>query len=325
MSRHENIRKAKEIIASRRAESIASYEGKNAEVSALFPAFRELTAQLNMTGAKIMASALGKGDGALTLDQIHAEYDLLVEKKRALLRENGYPEDYCDIQFHCPHCADTGYVGINVCQCLRKEMILSSLENSGLYHLVKEQNFDTFDLSYYNGDDKAFMTRNVAILKRFVEQFGTEGAESFLFLGPTGLGKTHLSSAVAYALIEKGAYVVYETALKLFGDYELRRFGSSGYSNDDVDDIDRYMDADLLIIDDLGCEMTNQFTVSCLYNIVNARMMRRKSTIISTNLTQAELRKRYSDRIASRLFSEYKPLPFRGYDIREQKLRKSFE
>ena len=321
MSRHENIRRAKEIIANRRASSISAYELHNAEASAKIPEFKEITAELNLTGLKIMGAALGKNDVSVSIDRIHEEYDALVTRKRELLRMFGYPEDYCDIHFHCPKCSDTGYVGINICECLRRELIFISLETSGLYNLVKEQNFSTFSLDYYTGEDKTYMMRNFTILRAFCEKFVPGQSDSFLFIGATGLGKTHLSSSVACSLIEKGAYVVYETSLKLFGDYEMRRFGSSGYTDDESDDIDRYIDCDLLIIDDLGCEMTNQFTVSCLYNLINTRMMRHKSTVISTNLTQAELRKRYSDRIASRLFSEYKPLYFRGYDIREQKIR----
>lgn len=321
MSRSENIRRAKEIVANRRAESISAFEKHNEEVSALIPEFKRITAQLNMTGAKIMAVALGKGDPSQTIDSIHAEYDLLAQRKYALLRSHGYPEDYCDIQYHCNKCSDTGYVGINICECLRKELIYVSLEASGLYDLIKEQTFDTFSLDYYEKDDKVYMSRNLTALRNFSQTFAPNKSDSFLFLGATGLGKTHLSSAVACSVIEKGAYVVYESSIKLFGDYEMHRFGNSGYASDFNDDIERYLECDLLIIDDLGCEMTNQFTITCLYNLINSRMMQHKSTIISTNLTQAELRKRYSDRIASRLFSEYRPLIFHGFDVREQKIR----
>ena len=133
-----------------------------------------------------------------------------------------------------------------------------------------------------------------------------------------------LSSAVALRAIESGAYVVYESALSLFGEYEARRFGNSGYGGDSGEDLDRYLDCDLLLIDDLGCEMSSQFTVSCLYNIINTRLIRRQSTIISTNLSQNDLRKRYSDRIVSRIFGEYKLLVFRGTDVREQKIRSAY-
>jgi len=197
------------------------------------------------------------------------------------------------------------------------------LESSGLYTLTKNQTFETFSLDYYEKDDRIRMKQNVEILSRFASEFRPDQSDSFLFLGATGLGKTHLSSAAARAVIAKGYYVVYESAQDLFSSYETRRFGQSSTVGEDEGDIDRFLDCDLLIVDDLGAEITNKFTVSCLYNLINARLIRHKPTIISTNLNAKELRERYADRIASRLFGEYSPLLFSGHDIREQKLRRS--
>ena len=321
MSRRDYINRAKEIIASRRANSIGQFEKNTLIASSSIKGFAEIDRAISLTGSKIMAEALGRNTDGKTIDQIHDEYDALVAKKKQLLSDNGYPENFCDINFHCQKCSDTGYVGINICECLKKEIVAASLEESGLYSLVEKQTFDTFSLDYYEKDDKIVMSQNVRILDAFATNFVPGESDSFLFLGATGLGRTHLSTATAKKVIERGAYVVYESALKLFGDYEARRFGSNGYYGDGDDDVEKYIDCDLLIIDDLGCELTNQFTVSCLYNIINTRMIRKKSTIISTNLNQLELRKKYSERIISRLFCEYKPLVFRGTDIREQKLR----
>ena len=139
------------------------------------------------------------------------------------------------------------------------------------------------------------------------------------FFGGTGLGKTHLSTAVAKTVIDKGYDVLYVTALSMLADFEKERFGS-GYSDTDVSDLSRYYDADLLIVDDIGTEVNNQFTVSTIYNIINTRLSKGKSTVISTNLTPAELRTRYWDRIASRIFGEYTPIIFEGTDVRMQKL-----
>ena len=126
-------------------------------------------------------------------------------------------------------------------------------------------------------------------------------------------------------MIDRGYYVVYESAQNLFSAYEMRRFGqSSSLGGEDGDDLDRFLDCDLLIIDDLGAEITNKFTVSCLYNLLNERMIRHRSVIISTNLGKDELRERYSERVTSRLFGEFSPLLFSGRDIREQKLRRRY-
>lgn len=325
MSRRDYIRRAKEIIADRRAESINNFEKNTQIASAYIKGFTEVDREIALTGSKIMGQALGRTGEGSSVEEIKCEYDTLVQKKKALLKENGYPEDFCEIKYHCPLCSDTGYVGINMCSCLKQELVIASLEGSGLYSLAEEQTFENFSLDYYEKDDKMVMSQNLKMLKEFSANFAPEKSDSFLFLGATGLGKTHLSTATATAVIKKGAYVVYESALKMFSDYEARRFGSNGYFSEADDDIEKYVDCDLLIIDDLGCELTNQFTVSCLYNIINTRMIRHKSTIISTNLSQADLRKRYSDRIISRIFGEFKPLIFRGSDIREQKIRNKYK
>ncbi len=321
MSRTDNAKRAKNIIAERRAASISTYEKHIAEVSERVPEFDSVNKSIAATGVKIMAAVLGRHDAGASIDAIHLEYDRLVNAKKTLLISNGYPSDYCDIKYHCKKCSDTGYCGIDICDCLRRELVSAAFASSGLHALTGTQNFSSFSLDFYTGDDRNIMAQNVSILKEFTENFTRESYENFLFLGATGLGKTHLSSAVASAIIERGAYVVYESSISMFADYEARRFGS--YGSDNFSEVEKYTECDLLIIDDLGCEMTNQFTVSCLYNIINTRMIHRKSTIISTNFSPNELKKRYSDRIVSRIFGEYKPLIFRGSDIREQRIRKN--
>ena len=149
----------------------------------------------------------------------------------------------------------------------------------------------------------------------FAEGFSKDTCKNFLLVGGTGLGKTHLSTAMAKTIIDRGHDVLYVTALGMLGDFEAKRFGDGvGVRNDPM----RYTDAQVLIIDDLGTEITNQFSVSCLYDVINARIISRKSTIISTNLSKDELLKRYWDRITSRLFGEYSPVLFLGTDIRRQ-------
>ena len=322
MSRSDNIRAAKQKIAENRATAIRIYERHAAEVAALLPEYKQIDEQLSRTGLKIMAAALSSPDAEQNVELVHAEYDALVDRKRQLLTEHGYPADYCDIKYFCPKCSDTGYVDINICECLKKELVHASLEASGLYSLVETQSFQTFSLDYYEKDDKINMKRNALRLWDFANSFVPGKSESFLFIGATGLGKTHLSSAVARVIIEKGAYVVYESSISMIADYEAKRFGGSSYNNEWDDNVDRYTECDLLIIDDLGCEVVNNFTLSCLYNIINSRIIMHKSTIINTNLSDKELRSRYTDRIFSRILGEFTTLHFRGHDIREQKLIK---
>ena len=141
-------------------------------------------------------------------------------------------------------------------------------------------------------------------------------------MGQTGLGKTHLSTAVAHRIIERGFDVFYTGAIEMFSDFERARFGMGEDKRDATGDIARYTECDLLILDDLGTEATNQFTTSCLYLVLNNRINLHRPTIINTNLTGAEIKSRYADRITSRLFGEFKVLRFEGQDIRLQKITK---
>ena len=137
-----------------------------------------------------------------------------------------------------------------------------------------------------------------------------------MLVGGTGLGKTHLSTSVAKTVIERGYDVLYVCAIDMFADFEQKQFGNG------EDNTRRYFDCDLLIIDDLGTELTNQFTVSCLYNVINSRINSAKSTFINTNLSKKEIETKYAERITSRLFGEYYPLVFTGVDVRKQKMMK---
>lgn len=322
MPRRDNMRKAKEIIAQYRASSIATQEQHKKEAETRIPPLREVNDQLSMTGLKIVGEAMSHSLSEEKLAQIRREYEDLAARKRNLLLAFGYPEDYVDIKYHCPLCSDTGYVGIDMCKCLKRELVLASLESSGLASLTKNQNFHTFSLDYYENNDKIRMTYNLNTMKDFAANFTPGCGINWLFIGATGLGKTHLSTSVAVELIKKGYDVVYESAQQIMTDYETVRFSSNTVPDYDFPDLTRYTEADLLIMDDLGTEMTTQYTLSCLYNIINTRINRNLSTIISTNLTQKELRERYTDRITSRLLGEYKPLIFSGKDIRAQKLMK---
>ena len=201
---------------------------------------------------------------------------------------------------------------------MRRELTLAGYESSGLGHLMAQQSFDSFSLQYYTGADRAAMEVNYHSLRDFAAQFATRRGENWLLIGATGLGKTHLSTSVAKAVIDAGFDVVYDTAQGVFSAFETARFGRG---DGDSAATDRYFHCDLLILDDLGTELTNTFTISCLYNLINTRLNARRATLINTNLSYAELRSRYADRITSRLFGEFHLLSFTGKDVRAQKLK----
>ena len=231
------------------------------------------------------------------------------------------PADYSHVKYECTKCGDTGFVDNTMCSCMKEALTLAGIENSGFATLIKEQTFDNFSLEYYAGNSMIAerMKNNLEFFKNYVDTFSPATSKSVLLMGGTGLGKTHLSSAVARGIIEKGYDVFYTGAIDLFSSFEIERFKS--YSNEPNPIIERYFESDLLIIDDLGTEMINQFSVSTLYNLVNDRLSRKKPTIISTNLSKDDIPKKYTDRITSRLLGEYRVCTFMGTDVRAQKLR----
>ena len=253
------------------------------------------------------------------VEAIKKENQALLLERAALLRAYGYPEDYTDVHYECEKCGDTGYVDMKMCDCMKRALVLAGYESSGISTLMRTQGFDNFSLDYYKESQKQYdgMKKMYEKVKGFADNFNADTYENFLFLGGTGLGKTHLSTAVAKAVIDKSFDVLYVTATGMVSDFEQKKFGGA---DKDAVDTSRYYSADLLIIDDLGTEMLTQFSISAIYDIINARIVSRKSTIISTNLGNEELVKRYWDRITSRIFGEYQPVHFCGIDVRRQKI-----
>lgn len=311
------IRQIKEEFSEKRARAARDAEDRKRQVALRIPRIGEIDRELSATAPRIMQAALsGKGWEA-EFEKVKARNKALRAEKEALLSASGLPTDFTDIHYQCDICQDTGYSGIEMCVCMRRAMTLLEYEHSGLGYLLEEETFDTFDLSYYAGNDALAMKKNVEILRSFAENFNDQKQPSWLLLGGTGLGKTHLSSAVARVVIDRGFSVSYVTAQELIAAFEKNRYVSP------EDRSNHLFESDLLIIDDLGTELTNAFTVASIYQVINARIAAGKATIASTNLTKEELRARYADRITSRLFGEYRPLLFAGRDVRAQKIARA--
>ena len=315
----ENVARIRAEFENRRREAAAASEARKAELYRILPALLPIDQQLSSVGASVLKLALEGGDVEAGVARMKEEHTALRARRSKILLAAGYPADYTDIRYRCKACSDTGFLGTKMCACMRRELILAGYESSGLGHLLAEQSFDSFSLQYYTGADRASMEVNVRSLKEYAEQFASRKEESWLLIGATGLGKTHLSTSVAKAVLDAGFDVVYDTAQGVFSAFETERFGRG---DGDSSPTDRCFHCDLLILDDLGTELTNNFTISCLYNLINTRLNSRRATLINTNLSYAELRARYADRITSRLFGEYHLLSFTGKDVRVQKLKK---
>ncbi len=297
-------------------------EARTRELHMQYPELEKIDRVLAETGLSILKEASkGKEGLEARIEAIKEGNKALLEARGAYLESIGYPADYTSVKYECEKCSDTGFVGTKMCECMRRELVLAGYESSGIGGLIRTQSFESFSLDYYKRtpNELANMQMIFDTCKAYAERFSTENGESLFFCGTTGLGKTHLSTAIAKVLIERGFDVVYDSAQNIISDFEHERFGR-GYGDNSDSRTDKYFECDMLIIDDLGTEMANQFTVSCLYNIINTRINHSKSMIISTNLAQNEIRERYTDRITSRLFGDFMVMKFAGKDIRLQKL-----
>ena len=308
----DNYKKVKEALEARRLAAIRTAEAHNEELRAKFPDIRLIDAELTRTGLTIFRTALAGGDIA----PVRERNQELCAKRRELLLAYGYPSDYTEAHFDCPDCHDTGYVDTKMCHCLREALIRENLKSSGIGNLIEMQSFDNFDLSRYRGNEEEFrrMEQNFAAAKSYAENF-PKNRGNLLLIGPTGTGKTHISTAIAKTVISQGFDVLYDSIQNILSAFEHDRF-RAGYGQDEAT-AKKYLDVTLLVIDDLGTEFTNAFTVSVLYNLLNERENRGLSTVISTNLSVKKLTEIYEDRIYSRMIgSQYQILQFVGKDYR---------
>ena len=314
-----------------------SYEGKNLrakeramalcdELHKLYPELKEIDTALRQTGFKVFeASLMGKEGLEERLALLKKQNMELQQARGDFLEFKGYSRDYTDVKYECDLCKDVGSDDNGrMCSCMKKKLILEGYKSSGIGSLIDKYTFDKFDISYYSdtpgAKDNAGMV--LEFCRKYAREFSDKTSRNVLLCGTTGLGKTHLSTAIAKEVIDRGFDVVYDTAQNVMQDFEDERFSKDYNSRNSEKKTDKYFECDLLIIDDLGTEMSNQFTVSCVYNIINTRINREKPMIINTNLMQNELRERYADRITSRLFGEFMPLVLTGKDIRAKKLFK---
>lgn len=302
----------------RRLRNLHTAQEHKDEVYDLIPEMREIDMDIANTsveqGKKLI---LQDEEGALKLKKHKQE---LVERKQALLEEFGFPEDYLAPIWSCSICKDTGYVDGKRCKCLVQAINRVLYEQSNLDHVLAEENFDNLSYEYYNDSDIEEMRRIVGACKDFAERFDEEYT-NLLLLGDVGVGKTYLTNCIAGKLLQSGHSVIYFTAFQLFET--LAKYTFHSYDADEMvrsaqEDI---FSCDLLVIDDLGTEMTNTFVSSQLFRIVNERNLRKKSTVISTNLSLEDLIEKYSERTFSRIFGFYKKLRFVNDDIRVKKSR----
>ena len=249
-----------------------------------------------------------------------------------ILQEHGYTPDTLTLTYDCPICKDEGFVNGQRCTCYQKHMMELLYRQSGLSDVLALENFSTFSFDYYSdraeNEDTPSPQKAVEEYHRKAKDFATTGSPegmSFLFYGSTGVGKTFLSNCIAKEMMDRGNSVLYLTANELCSEIlQPYLMYTSFEQKEQLKPVyDLIYNAQLLVLDDLGTELTNSFTLSQLFEIINRRMIKNLSTIISTNLTLQQLRERYRERIVSRIAEHYEICHFYGGDIRSRKKKES--
>lgn len=297
-------------------------EERRAKVYKAIPEYEELersVASISVAQARLM---LAGDDNAL--DQLHSSLTQISHRKKALLQNAGFPVNYLEPVYDCPDCKDTGYIetaeGIkDKCHCFHRQEIAILYEQSNIQEMIARENFSTLSYEYYQGEDLSRFEKCVKICRNFVQNFKQDYRNLF-FYGTVGTGKSFLSGCIANELLQKGHSVIYFSSSGLFDT--LARYSFETKTKETLYNFykDLY-NCDLVIIDDLGTEVTNSFVTSQLFACLNERHLRKKATIISTNLSLEELRDRYSDRVFSRVTSNYTICKLTGPDIRMYKKR----
>ena len=290
------------------------------------PRLAKLDRQLQGTMAQLVAASLRKGEDAGAAVRAIRDKNLDIQQERAvLLGAMGLPEDALDPKPACPLCNDTGWRGAQMCQCLKELCAQEQIKELSKLLDLGEQSFDTFSLDVYSPSPwrgsgispRENMEMVYEICLNYAQKFGRFYFNNLFLSGAPGLGKTFLSACIARTVSENGFSVVYDTAVNIFSRFEDKKFSRDAEDTREArDETRRYLSCDLLILDDLGSEMATPFVQSALYTLINSRLTADRRTVISSNLSMEDVRRRYAPQIASRLEGEYRVLPFFGEDIR---------
>ena len=292
-------------------------DAKIAHVNKHVPRYRQLSEQISSLA--IQQAFLMLEQDAGDKEEFKNSLANLRKEKQQVLLDAGYPADYLEPVYVCPDCRDTGYIGLEKCHCFKQQIINLLYQQSNIHEMLKETNFSNLSYQYYEGEDLIHFENAVKTCKEFIDCFNSDYHNLF-FYGTVGTGKSFLSGCIAKELIDQGKSVIYFSSTGLFEKLSTLSFDYNA-KEDKAELYEDLYSCDLLIIDDLGTELTNNFSSSQFFSCLNERILRKKSFIISTNLSLQELRDRYSDRIFSRITSNFKLCKITGPDIRMYKKR----
>lgn len=307
-----------------RTQKAAELRQRKESLYSRFPRLAEIEDALSLLGVSTAKAVLDAPERiAATMEALKERQKALTEERLEILSAAGISPRVLQMEYDCEKCKDTGYIEDKACICMRRRLMDRLYDQSNVRDAIRLENFDTFDLRLFSNEvipeegisPKENAQKNLKTAVAFAEDFT---GENLLLYGGVGRGKTFLCNCIAKDVLERGKTVLYLTAGQMFKRLEEMRFGH-GDEEERAEWDDELLDADLLIIDDLGTEFGTVFTASELFRIINDRKLRKKPVVISTNLEISALMEQYSDRVMSRLIGEYTTLKFFGEDIRMKK------
>lgn len=290
-----------------------------------FPEAANIERELSATSVEAAKAVLSGSNSSVELVKLREKNKNLKQRLSSILQRVNLPEDYLEIKYNCPECEDEGFIDGIMCKCMKNMLKLEAYNKLNDLSPLETSSFDNFSVNYYSDipmhdgeqSPRERMTLIFNFCKKYAENF-KKNSPSLLMTGNTGLGKTHLSLAIAREAINKGFGVIYTSTQNMISNMEKEKFRGYAASNESEK---HYADCDLLIIDDLGTEYATPFSSAAVYNVINSRIMRGKPTIISTNLSMRELEKYYTQRMVSRIIGNNIRLEFLGSDVRQKHMR----
>lgn len=310
------LARARENLENLHANNVAEHYLRQEKIYSRIPEIERIDTRLRTQMTELVGLTIrGGAELNSAIKTLEDESLALQAKKAELLVERGYEMDYLDDIFSCPACRDTGYVGGKMCSCLKAMYNAEVTRELGTLLKNSDECFEKFDLSLY-GDARESMEIVYNTCREYANSF-SDRSMNLMFQGGTGLGKTFLSACIARVVAGNGHSVCYDTASSALEAFETKKFSRDAQTAENAAvKVERMLDCELMILDDLGTEMPTPMSVSALYTLINTRLVNGRKTVISTNLTDAELSKRYNPQICSRLEGEFTKLPFFGSDIR---------
>lgn len=293
-------------------------EARKKEIAKLHPEILKLDSDIQKLSLHLSIALLNSQNSSETFKEYKSKITEIRAQKYELLISNGYPADFLNLHYECERCKDTGFIGTNKCSCYNKKLIDLYYKDSHIQNILTQKNFENFNINLFssknNNTDDYSPRKNMElilnyILREYLPQFKNNNT-NLLFYGNPGTGKSFLSYCIAKELLDKGFLVVYKTSDELISDLKDIRFNN----NTVLENI--LINCDLLIIDDLGAEQKNEFSIAELFNLLNKKLLINKKMLISTNLLLPDIQNIYSERISSRLMGDFKLFKFYADDIR---------